>query len=160
MKKNILVLSSVLILMLTLVVGCNTNEKILICNKTTEDSSGFKIVEKYSYKFIGNNIKKFGVVVTSTPTKDELKEFLSAFSSSVNDGFKELKDKSGVDYNSQIKDNSHILTIDIDYNMIKLKEFDNVSDGISEIINKDNEKFSISDIRNEMEQEDYICTIK
>lgn len=158
MNKKTLILISAFMLMIT--AGCNAKEQELKCNKTTEDSSGFKIEEIYSYQFSGNDIKEFEVTTISTPIKEELEEFLNVFSTTIDDSFKELKDKTGITYTSTIKNGSHNLNIKVDYDKIKLKEFNNVSEGISDIINKDKKKISLNETKKEMEKSDYNCIVK
>lgn len=158
MKK--LELAIIGMISLVFIAGCESEDKVLKCNKITEDSSGFKIEETYSYDFSGNNIKEFEVTTVSTPTKEELEEFLSAFSKSIDDSFKELKDKSGIRYSSKINDRSHVLNIKVDYDQINLKEFRDVSTGIGDIVNMDQKNISLNETKKEMEQEDYTCIVK
>lgn len=158
MNKKILILIGAFMLMIT--VGCDTKERELKCSKTTNDSSGFKIEEVYSYGFSANDIEEFEVTTISTPIKEELEEFLNVFSNAIDASFKELKDKTGITYTSTIKDGSHTLNIKVDYDKIKLNEFDGASDGISDIVNKDKKKISLNETKKQMERADYTCIVK
>lgn len=157
-KRLILVFVSALSLMM--VTGCTSKVQTLNCNKTTEDSSGFKIEENYYFEFNKNNIKKFEVTTNTTPIKDELKEFIGIFSTTIDEKFESLKDKKGIDYNSEVKDNKHSLVIKIDYDKIDLEEFDDANDDISEIVNKKKEKSSIKETKKDLENDGYKCSIE
>lgn len=159
MKKNFM-LMMIGVISLVCVVGCGSKNKTLECSKTTDDSSGFKIEETYSYSFVSDSVETFEVTTVSSPTKDELKEFLSIFSTNIDDNFKDLKDKEGIEYSSEIKDDKHVLNIKINYSEIDLDEFDDVSDEFSDIVNKKDKKISLNETKKEMEQDDYTCKVK
>ena len=156
--KNKLLLMMIGIFLLVFVVGCGSKDKTLECSKITEDSSGFKIEETYNYKFVSNSVQTFEVMTISTPTKEERKEFLSIFSTNVDDSFNELDNKKGIEYSSEIKDDKHVLNIKINYDNVDLDEFDDASDEINNIVNKKNKKISLSETKKEMEQAGYKCS--
>lgn len=153
---------SVLIVIISLicVVGCGSKNRTLECIKTTDDSSGFQIKETYSYSFVSDGIETFEVTTVSTPIEVELKEFLSVFSTNIDDSFKGLKDKKGIEYSSEIKEDRHVLNIKIDYNEVDLDEFDDAGNEINDIVKKKNKKISLSETKKEMEQNDYTCEVK
>ena len=131
--------------------GCNmkssNNSRILEC--TSNNTVGSTLTEEvYKIYFDSEKVDKFSmnISVTLSENDDVTRDNLE---SSVNNAFGNYKNRSGVSYSSNIKDNGFIVKMDINYN--KLSEEDKA---YISIINPEK---SYDEIKSELEASGFKC---
>ena len=134
-----------------LLVGCgnksSNNSKILECNSIISYDNS---ISEASYKihFTDEKVDKLSlnINVTLNEPDDETRNNLE---NDVNSGFADYKNRNGVSYSSNIKDNGFVVKMDIDY--AKLSEEDKV------YINIVNSEKTYDEIKTELEKEGITC---
>ena len=157
MKKIYLIL--VLFVVLLLVTACTSEkERYLTCSKIVkEDQIEIKREEYYvieDYKVLNYT------QILSSSFEDVYKDYINKYKNDLDNKYNELKDKKGIIYTSLIKDNSHILKIEVDYKKIVKDEFLEVDDLFLSYIGNMDSKISIVKVKENLEDEGYTCSYK
>lgn len=142
----------------TLIIGCSifltacgsksSNEsKVLEC--TSNNTVGSTLTEEtYKIHFEGDKVDRFSMSISVTlnevdnVTRDNLEN-------EVNDAFGNYKNREGVSFSSNVKDDGFVVKMDINYNKL--------SDDDKAYINIINSEKSYGDIKLELENEGFSC---
>ena len=157
MKKIYLVL--ILFVVLLSVTACSSEkEKYLTCSKIVkEDQIEIKREEYYEIK--DYKVLNYTQILTSS-FEDIYKDYIKTYKNDLDNKYSELKDKKGIVYTSLIKDNSHILKIEVDYKKVVSDEFLEVDDLFLSYIGNMDSKISIVKVKENLEDEGYTCSYK
>ena len=124
--------------------GCG--KSTLECTKSEETDSG-KLTEKQIFSFNNNKISKYQLNMNLN-LKEEYKDYDDMFLNSLEEPLEGYKNKKGIEYET-FKDNGKIsVTLESDYS--KMDNDTKESLGI-------NEKNSLNEIKNNLEDEGYSC---
>ena len=145
MKRFYLGLACILFL-----VGCGSkasNGSILECSSSNTIGSTLSD-QNYKIYFNGEKVEKLSVDIkvslsdSDDVTRDNLERDVSS-------AFDDYRNRDGVSYSSNIKDNGFNVVLDVDYNSLSDEDKASIS-----LINSEK---SYDDIKNELESDGFIC---
>ncbi len=139
----------------TLVTGCGSAEKTLVCSMK-QNESGLAMEQKIEAVFNGKKVTSLKMSVDSKAEDEAIKENWSTFSSILKQQFEGL-DADGIVVSTKEDAKKYTYTVSVDVDVTKAKDEDlkNFSlDGISA------SKDSIEDVKKTFEDQKYTCEIK
>lgn len=144
MKKGIIIAAA--IVMLGVATGCS-KEKVLNCSMT-QDTTGMKMSQDVKATFKGNDVKSISLSM-NVELEEAYKSYSDTIISSLDNQFKNYKDKKGVTFSTKKTDDGINVSIKAD-----ISKMDDEAKKALDIVDT---KANYDESKKELEKEGYTC---
>ena len=145
MKKRFLGLLAMTILLAT---GCGTKKETLTCTNVDESTEGVKSTQVVKVDFEDKKLTNLAMDI-DVEVDDQYKDYISMFTSSMEEEFADFEDETGMTVDISEKDNKVLVKLNANY-----KDMDSETKKELGIVD---EKADTNEVKESLEEEGFTC---